>query len=228
VGFWQMFHVEQSQERLLRKHLEWVLNTTRIHNLTAIIDADEAWRLHVIDSLAALSGVDEAPPGPLLDIGTGGGFPGVPLAVMSGRETVCLDSVKKKIQVLKEFLRSDAGYHNIRTCDQRAEERAIDEPNAYAVVTTRAVSQLNSIVELAAPLLMEGGICICLKGNVTPEEIAAGDAAAHRCGLERKQIRNYTLPGGHEARCIVEYLKVAEPEITLPRRTGVAQKRPLQ
>jgi len=223
-----MFHVEHSREILLREHLEWVLATNQIHNLTAITDEDAAWRLHVLDSLSALPEIESAPSGPLLDIGTGGGFPGVPLGIMSGRETICLDSVKKKAQALEEFLRSDEGYQNIRAYDVRAEELAAEKPRAFAAVTARAVAQLNSLVELASPLLMDQGICVCLKGDITEEEIAAGDVAAKKCGLQRKQIRNYTLPDGTEARSIVEYKKVAEPELILPRRTGVAQKRPLQ
>jgi 16S rRNA (guanine527-N7)-methyltransferase len=221
-----MFHVEHEQERLLRKHLEWVLATNQTHNLTAITDEDAAWRLHVLDSLAALPFVNAALQGRLLDIGSGGGFPGVPLGVASGRDTVCLDSVKKKTQALEEFLRTDQGYSNIKTSSARAEELAIQEVDSYAVVVSRAVAQLNSLVELASPFLTVGGSCLCLKGDINEEELHAGDIAAKKCGLEHKQIHYYMLEGGTEKRCVVEYVKVAESEVKLPRRIGVAQKRP--
>ncbi|MCL2492039.1 MAG: 16S rRNA (guanine(527)-N(7))-methyltransferase RsmG [Coriobacteriia bacterium] len=219
--------MEHHKEELLRKHLQWVLSTNKIHNLTAITDEAGAWRLHVLDSLAPLPEIMSASDGPLLDIGSGGGFPGVPLGVMSERETVCLDSVKKKASALGEFLRSDEGYHNIAAQGLRAEELAAIQPDYYAITIARAVAQLNSIVELASPILQIGGVCLCMKAHVTDEEIQAGDNAAEKCGLIRKQIRNYTLQGGDETRCIVEYVKVAQPQVNLPRRTGVAQKRPL-
>jgi 16S rRNA (guanine527-N7)-methyltransferase len=222
-----MFHVEHTSEELLREHLAWVLATNKTHNLTAITEEDEAWRLHVIDSLAILPEVQSAPEGPLLDIGSGGGFPGVPLAIMSARETVCLDSVKKKSDALVEFLRGKKELLHLCASNERAEELALQLPGYFAVVVTRAVGQLASIVGLAGPLLMMDGVCLCMKANLSDEEIEAGDIAAQRCGLAQQRIRNYTLEGGTENRCVVEYKKVSHSQISLPRRTGVAQKRPL-
>ncbi|MCL2818167.1 MAG: 16S rRNA (guanine(527)-N(7))-methyltransferase RsmG [Actinomycetia bacterium] len=220
--------MEHKQEELLRDHLQWVLHTNKTHNLTAITDRDQAWRLHVLDSLALFPEVEAAPEGALLDIGSGGGFPGVPLGVVSGRETVCLDSVQKKAHALEDFLRSDKRFHSIRSVGMRAEELALQQPEHYAIVTARALSELSSIVELASPLLMQGGVCLCMKAQLSEEEIAAGDVAAEQCGLIRKQIRNYTVEGDERTRCIVEYVKVAQPRRDLPRRVGVAQKRPLR
>lgn len=222
-----MFHVKPPHEHLLRKHLAWVLATNRIHNLTAITDEPRAWRLHVLDSLGALGAVNSAPPGELLDIGTGGGFPGVPLGVVSGRPTLCIDSINKKTHALEEFLRSDEGYSRIHARTVRAEALALEQPSHYAAVVLRAVATLNSLVELSAPLLMMQGRCLCFKGAVGEDEMYAGDLAAQRCGLVRKQIRNYMIGDGSEIRCVVEYEKVAEPTLHLPRRIGIAQKRPL-
>jgi len=222
--------VEQLNEHtknLLSTHLAWVLAINRTHNLTAITDKDAAWHLHVVDSMQALPHVNNAPEGLLLDIGTGAGFPGVPLGILSGRNTLCLDSVKKKAEALESFLRSTEGFESIEAKGMRAEELAQIAPQEFAVVTARAVAPLNSLVELVSPLLHMGGICVLMKGKLSEEELRDGDVAAARCGLVRKQIRNYTLPNGDEQRCIVEYEKAAEPEILLPRRVGVAQKRPL-
>jgi len=223
-----MFHVEHTQEELLRSHLQWVLETNKIHNLTAITDEDEAWRLHVLDSLAVLPEMEAAPPGPLLDIGSGAGFPGVPLGIMSGRDTVCLDSVKKKSEALRTFLAGDARMNHIRTEALRAEELALALPAHFAVVVARAVAPLPSLVELASPLLMIEGVCVCLKAKVTEEELAAGTAAAQHCGMVLQQVRNYLLEDGDETRCVVEYRKASESSVPLPRRTGMAQKRPLR
>jgi len=223
-----MFHVEHEQEELLRSHLAWVLDTNKTHNLTAITDEEDAWRLHVIDSLAIIPEVEAAPPGPLLDIGSGGGFPGVPLGIVSGRETVCLDSIKKKADGLVAFMRSDWRMLHLCADGKRAEELALELPEYFAVAVARAVAPLASLVELASPLLMRGGVCLCMKAQLADAEIDAGDVAAAICGMARQQIRNYTLGDGQESRCVVEYKKVAEPTIPLPRRVGVAQKRPLR
>jgi 16S rRNA (guanine527-N7)-methyltransferase len=110
----------------------------------------------------------------------------------------------------------------------RAEELAEKLPGYFAIVTARAVARLSSIVELASPLLMEGGVCMCLKGNLDQGEREAGDVAAEICGFEKGRVRTVSLDGGDESRCTVSYTKVSKPSIALPRRVGVAQKRPLR
>ncbi|HET6350627.1 MAG TPA: 16S rRNA (guanine(527)-N(7))-methyltransferase RsmG [Coriobacteriia bacterium] len=217
--------VSEEDAQALLDHLVWLIETNRTHNLTSITDLGEGMRLHIVDSAAALPEIDGAPDGDLLDIGTGGGFPGVPLAILTGRHAVLLDSVGKKVRLVAEYAES-VGLE-IDIAPIRAEEHASVAPGRYAVVVARAVSALPSIVELAAPLLKNGGRFIALKGPISPEELKRGDAAAKKCGMRRLSARNLKLPQAHEDRTIVAYEKVGPPLVRLPRRVGMAQKQPI-
>jgi 16S rRNA (guanine527-N7)-methyltransferase len=204
-----------------------VLEANKTTNLTRIQDTDSAIRLHAIDSLACLREVLDAPPGRLLDVGSGAGFPGLPLAVVGNREAVLLDSVAKKTRIVQSIV-EELGLSGSITCvAERAETHAESHRGEYAVVTARAVSSLAALVELAAPLLAPGGRLVCLKGRPSDQEIAAGETAASVCGMECSSIRVVLLPEGEESRTIVSYTVVDDARVALPRRLGLAQHRPL-
>jgi 16S rRNA (guanine527-N7)-methyltransferase len=221
--------VTQEAASYLSAHLLWVLETNRSLNLTAITDVDDGVRLHVVDSLLALPECMDAPPGALIDLGTGAGFPGLPLAVASMRSAVLLDSVTKKMVALQAFLAQNRapGPVEIEAISLRSEEMALERPESYAVVVARAVSALPVVAELASPLLRSGGRLIALKGRLQPDEVHRGDIASERCGLSRISTRELLLPGGDECRTIVVYEKGGVSQVPLPRRPGIAAKRPL-
>jgi len=208
-------------------HLSWVLEQNATINLTAIKDPESALRLHVLDSLTALSEINDSPDGMICDIGTGGGFPGVPLGIASGRETLLVDSVGKKMRALQGFLEAQGLAPRLRTAIGRAEELAEGLGGACAVVTMRAVSSLPSLVELAAPLLRRDGRLIALKGALEEEEVARGEAVARLTGLRLDGVKRFTLPEGGEARSLVIFTAVRRPRVSVPRRTGLAQSKPL-
>lgn len=216
-----------SQINALEKHLDFVLKANARVQLTSIRDHNAGIRLHIIDSLTCLKEVLMCEEGPLLDIGSGGGFPGIPLAIATGYDVTLLDSVKKKMSILEELIKSDNSYSNVSVCSQRAEELAAEKPNYYNVITARALSSLPALIELATPLLKQGGCLVALKGDITSEELQRGDACADLTGLKRISLRRLTLPGGSEQRCILLYKKVKKSQIKLPRRIGLAQHKPL-
>lgn len=213
------------QSSTLLNHLDWLLEANQSLNLTALSDAEEALRLHVVDSLTAVPELEQAPAGKLVDIGTGGGFPGVPLSVATGRQAVLLDSVKKKADALARFAGEFLPGSTVSAL--RAEEYAATGTERVAVAVARAVGPLPALVELAAPILVDGGIAVCLKGRPDEEELERGLAAASLVGLEQVSERRLHLPDGGETRTIVTYRRVADPSVKLPRRVGRAQKRPL-
>jgi len=208
-------------------HLLWVLEQNKTINLTAIKDPESAIRLHLVDSLYALEEVADSPAGLLCDIGSGGGFPGVPLGIATGRETLLVDSVGKKMRALQGFLEDEGLAPTLRTTTGRAEEIVSTLGASCAVVTMRAVSVLPSLVELAAPLLLPGGRLIALKGAIEEEELTRGRAAARLVGLKLDAVRRFTLPEGGESRSIVTFSAIGRGKIRLPRRTGLAQSKPL-
>lgn len=214
------------QRRLLLRHLGLVIEKNKTVNLTRIVDVDSALVLHVLDSLLLRRACDAAPEGKYLDLGTGAGFPGVPIAIVTGRESLLIDSVGKKAKAVEEFA-SELGLGNVAAAAVRAEELAKKHHGEFAVITARAVAQTNTLVEYAAPLLKHGGLLVVAKARVEDDELAAGDRAAKICGLKNVSRETFELPNGMGHREVICYRKVKNPSIKLPRNTGMAQHHPL-
>jgi 16S rRNA (guanine(527)-N(7))-methyltransferase RsmG len=158
----------------------------------------------------------------MLDIGTGGGFPGVPMAIASRRDAVLLDSVAKKAAAVETVLR-ECGLQGILIVGQRAEVYAGEAAGGFAVVLARAVAPLPSLLELGAPFLCESDRLVLLKGRPTDEEIEAGDRVAHAllvCGASEPPFKHSRL--WRTANCLT-YERLAQQR-ALPRRRS--QRRP--
>lgn len=212
---------------LLCKHLDAVLEQNKTMNLTSIKDREAGKVLHIEDSLAALTEVQAAPEGLMADIGSGAGFPGIALAITSGRTTTLIEASKKKAAFLEGFITEHQLGRFLSVSALRTEELVSEQRDAFSVISARAVAILPSLVELAAPLMAQGGHFIALKGRRDNEELERGKLAAEKVGMKQLSIREYTLSQEEIHRCIVVYEKVEESSITLPRRPGMATKRPL-
>lgn len=206
-------------------HAGMLLAANTSQNLTRITDERDVAMLHVADSLVALPHLAEAPAGRFADIGSGGGYPGIPLAMASCRPVVLVESRGKRAAFLEEVVLAVGLDGSVAA--SRAEELPTDEVSRFAAVTARALAPLVSLVELAAPLLMMHGRLIALKGDPSPEEIAAGDQAARIVGLRLVHADRLVLPGVEARRAILCYERVREPSVVLPRRPGSAQRKPL-
>ena len=212
---------------LLEKHLQLVLQGNKSLNLTRINTLDAGHLLHIEDSLTALSEIEKAPKGALADIGSGAGYPGIPLAVFSKRKTTLIESIKKKACFLETVIAALSLEDQITVLSKRTEEIIVEPEEGYAAVVARAVSELPVIVELASPLLNLGGVFIAYKGNPSDQELERGALAAEIVGMVHEGTKRLTLSDGLTERTLIIYKKTREPQITLPRRIGVAQKRPL-
>jgi len=219
--------VSDSQRALLLEYLDALIEMNSHLNLTRIVDPTAAIRLHLVDSILCLPEVNGAPPGRLCDIGTGGGLPGVPLCVVTGRNGRLLDSVAKKADALNQMLVSLKLDSTILAVPERSESHALAHPGKYAVVTARAVSSLPALVEMASPLLAHGGVLIAMKGFPDQTELERGRAAAGLVGMEESGCRELLLPGGTERRTVVSYRKIGKSRVRLPRRPGQAHHTPL-
>ena len=163
----------------------------------------------------------------MLDLGSGAGFPGIPLAVASGRRVMLLDSVGKKVRELEAII-SAMGLIDILVAKaDRAESLARTARDGFSVVTARAVSELPALVELAAPLLVQGGQLICLKGTPGRDEVRRADKVAGLVGMGLCSVREFDLPEGAGHRTILAYGKLGTASVRLPRREGMAQHSPL-
>ena len=213
------------QKRLLWLHLELLKQKNEVVNLTRIVDDEDALILHVLDSLTFVPFVNQTD-GRVVDIGTGGGFPGVPIAVVTGRDVLCIDSVGKKTDAVQSF--ADAmGLSNCKAEHVRAEDLARIESGSFGCVVARAVDKLSTLFEYAAPLLCDGGSVVVSKGNLGQEELNAGNRAAKMCGLEIVDHKTFDLPRGYGHREIIVGKRSLKPSIALPRQNGKAHRVPL-
>lgn len=212
------------QAAKLARHVAMVYEAGERTNLTRV-PRDDAVSLHVIDSLMGLSLMLSGQEGPWADLGAGAGFPGVPLSIVAERHIDLIEANGKKARFLEGVarrLRLDAAIREVR-----AETAAAETPRAYAALCARALGSLPEIAELAAPLLCDGGVAVAWKGPGVESELERGRSAAGLAGLTLEDVRRYELPGHGASRTLVVFRKVAEPKIRLPRRPGMAHKRPL-
>lgn len=214
--------VSEAQALALAAHASLVRLANESMNLTRITDPEAMIQLHIADSLAFLPHID-ALEGEGVDVGSGAGYPGIPLAILGHRLTLC-ESQKKKAAFLvavAEELRLPVTVRALR-----AEELAVVAPGSADWVIFRAVSSLPSLVELASPLLKDAGRVVCLKGPLTREELSSGVTAAKLCGMKLTAQERYLLPQG-ESRTVIVFERVGRPATRLPRRPGMAQRHPL-
>ena len=217
------------QASMMVKHLELVIEKNKVVNLTRIVALRDAVTLHLVDSLVPLRTKDFRPSEGLrfLDIGTGAGFPGIPLAVMTGMDGVFIDSVGKKVAAVNEFI-EELGLSNCVALHVRAEELALEQPNSFDYVVARAVAQSNVIAEYATPLLKKNGYLVLEKANITSEELQNLNYASQVLGLSRVSRETCELPDNIGHREVLIYQKTSKSKIKLPRKNGMAKNNPLQ
>lgn len=217
-------HLGAGDLERLRRHAELVLSDATA-GLTAVRAPEQALSVHVLDSLSVAGEVERSSPGPVADLGTGAGYPGIPLAIATGREVVLVESLAKKAR----FLRSAVAELELgcEVFHGRAEELARSRPAGFAVVVARAVAQLPVLVELAAPLLALSGRLIAMKGSPEVREVERGREVGRLVGLELEHEVPVVVPGLHAARVLVAFRRTGGSSLDLPRRDGMAKKRPL-
>lgn len=219
---------EDQTMSLMQRYLDSILEANKVTNLTRITDGEQARLLHIEDSLVGLPEVNEAPTGLYGDLGSGGGFPGVPLALATGRKTLLVDSVKKKMAIVQSALDDLSLSEQISTSSERIEDLPLEYKEKFAVLTARALSKLVSLIELASPLLKEGGRLVCYKAQLSSEELEEALAVQDLVGMKMISQREICLSDGETTRTIVVFEKIGKSRIKLPRRIGLAQKQPLR
>jgi 16S rRNA (guanine527-N7)-methyltransferase len=212
-----------------RDALEKVLELLAVEkaSVSSVTDPARAWKVHVADSLSGLEfqALSKAPT--IADIGSGAGFPGLALAVALPTARVDLiESVGRKCDFIQRAI-DVAGIANARVVNLRSEELAQGEGReAYAAVTARAVGRLSTLAELASPLLEDGGALIAWKGKRDAEEEAQLANAAGALAVAPEEIRHVGPYAGSEHRHLHLLRKVGPTPPGLPRRPGIAKKRP--
>lgn len=216
--------LDATQVRMLVRHAELVLEANEHVNLTRIVEPQAVAVRHVVDSLVPYSLVG-SPDGSFVDIGSGAGYPGIPWLILTGAQGTLCESVGKKAKFLERCVAELALNGSVYA--GRAEELAAVRGAEADVVVARAVSTLGALVELASPLLREGGRLIALKGQPSADEIEHAKQTAEMCGMMQQAVYEFRLPIMNEPRTVFTYLRSGSPAVKLPRRVGLAQKHPL-
>jgi 16S rRNA (guanine527-N7)-methyltransferase len=200
-------------------------------NLTSVRDPQEIDRRHIGESLAVVRALEQAgrlPAGArVIDIGSGGGLPGIPLAVARSDARVTLLEATGKKAAFLEHAAHDLDLANVRVLAARAEEAAhsVEEREAYDLAVARAVAPLATLLELTLPFVRVGGALAAVKGSRAEEEVIAAQGALQRCGGGPVESLPLATDAPSLRLLIVPKIRSTSPD--LPRRPGIPAKRPL-
>ena len=211
----------------LYNYMNLLLEWNEKINLTAITDEKEIILKHFIDSFTINKFINSGDI--MLDIGTGAGFPGLPIKIIRPEVDVFLmDSLNKRINFLNEVIKS-LQLKKIETFHSRAEEMAKNNKfrEKFDVVTSRAVAKLNILLEYMLPYTKIDGKCLCMKGPNIEEEIKEAEKALKILGGEIEKIEKIILPDSNIERKIIIIRKKSATPLKYPRKAGMPTKEPL-
>jgi len=198
-------------------------------NLTAITDPQEVAVKHMIDSLTCLDPVYFPKDCSVIDVGTGAGFPGIPIRLLRPDvKLTLLDSLQKRLKFLQEVV-DKVGIEKVSLIHSRAEDAGHSKGlrEKYQVAVSRAVARLNVLCEYCLPLVAVGGYFIALKGAQFQNEVEDAKEAIKVLGGEITDVRNVKLPGLEDVRAIIYIKKVKQTPGQFPRKAGLPEKNPL-
>ncbi len=220
--------LSEKQQDNFYNYMKLLLDWNEKINLTAITEPKEVITKHFVDSLSITPYMNENDR--ILDIGTGAGFPGIPLKiVLEKNEIKLLDSLNKRINFLNEVIEK-LELKNIQAIHGRAEEfNKIDgNRESYDIVVSRAVAKLNVLLEYMLPFVKLNGRCICMKSADTAEELKEAENAIKILGGEIEKIDEITLKNTDIKRKIIVIKKINKTPNKYPRKAGTPTKEPIK
>lgn len=221
--------IDLSQESIDRflKYMAMLKEWNEKINLTAIIEEKEIILKHFIDSLTIFNFVNDNDK--VIDIGTGAGFPGIPLRITKNINLTLLDSLNKRIIFLENVI-NELNLDNVECIHGRTEDVARQKKyrEVYEVATARAVARLNVLAEYCLPYVKINGLFICMKGPDAYEEIEEANKAIGILGGKIEKIEELTLPSTDIKRTIIVIKKVKKSPDIYPRKAGKPSKDPIK
>ena len=237
IDDFNFFGINLSDEQLeqFNTYYELLIKWNEVMNLTAITEFDEVCKLHFVDSISAFKYFDfSASSYKLIDIGTGAGFPGIPLKIVFPDLQITLfDSLNKRLKFLNEVI--DECNLNSRglicTLHGRAEDFATTKENSlretFDIAVSRAVANMSTLSEYCLPYVKVGGNFIAYKSEKANDELHASKGAIHLLGGKINSAEQFCLPGTDISRTICIIDKVEPTSKKYPRKAGVPSKQPL-
>ena len=236
VNICNKINIEISDDQIncFEKYYELLIEKNKVMNLTAITDKEDVIVKHFIDSIALIpylldKGININNKLKIIDIGTGAGFPGLPLKIMMPDvKFTLLDSLNKRVSFLNEVI-DELKLKDIEALHGRAEDYASDNKyrEKYDICVSRAVANLSTLSEYCIPFVKEDGYFISYKAGESEEEINNSKNAIKILGGKINKVEEFVLPGTDASRVFVFIRKLELTDKKYPRKAGVPAKKPL-
>ena len=221
--------LDENQKKQFTDFYEYLVEKNKVMNLTGITEFQEVLIKHFLESLACVKAVDMSRIKRIMDIGTGAGFPGVPLKIAFPHLEACLlDSLKKRVNFLEETFQM-LKLENITAIHGRAEEYAKNKQyrETYDLCVSRAVSNLATLSEYCLPYVKTGGYFISYKSGTVQEEVEQAQKAVKILGGKIQDVVYFQLPDSEIQRSLVVIEKIKATPGRYPRKAGTPLKEPL-
>lgn len=226
IKYNKLFAIPENGIEKFYQYMKLLLEWNEKINLTAITDESEIIRKHFIDSLTISKLIKEDTN--VVDVGTGAGFPGMPLAITKKVKVTLVDSLNKRINflnIVKESIELD----NVNTVHGRAEEVGQNEKyrEKFDYAVSRAVAPINVLLEYMLPLVKVGGYCLCMKGPKVIDEMQGIENVAEKLGGKYIKLEELEIPGEESRKNVIIIKKVKSTNKKYPRKPGTPAKQPL-
>lgn len=217
------------QKQQFDKFYELLVEWNKVMNLTGITEYEEVNEKHFVDSLSIVKAIDMENVENVIDVGTGAGFPGIPLKIAFPHlKVVLLDSLNKRINFLNEVI-AELGLTDIKTIHGRAEDYAkqAEYREKFDLCVSRAVANLSTLSEYCLPYVSVDGLFVPYKSGEIDEELENSKKAVKILGGKIENVVKFQLPGTEIGRSFVKVKKIANTNKKYPRKAGLPAKEPL-
>ncbi|MCR5374326.1 MAG: 16S rRNA (guanine(527)-N(7))-methyltransferase RsmG [Lachnospiraceae bacterium] len=224
------FHLYDDEYDKFFTYCMMLLEKNKVMNLTAITDIDEVILKHFVDSVMLHKALDPKEITTMIDVGTGAGFPGIPLKIVyENLNVILLDSLQKRLEFLDDVI-DELRLTGIETVHARAEDAGQAEVlrERFDLCVSRAVANLSTLSELCLPFVKEGGHFVAYKAGKVEDEVDAARHAIELLGGGNIEVINFTLPKSDLERSLIRIEKINKTPSKYPRKAGRPSKEPLE